>query len=116
MFELRLLLAYSSDINSVQVGGYSVQDWACYDPLLSVSASDITDCHRHPEVKRKLYSSYAECEEGELAIPIPRQVSVKATGPSRGPHINGDGALLLLLDLGGCFANVTAQNHFSRHA
>lgn len=41
-------------------------------------SSDITDCHKHPELKRKLYSAYSEADEGELAIPIPRQVSVKS--------------------------------------
>ena len=73
-----------------------MQDWACYDPLVAVASSDITDCHRHPELKRKLYSSFAECDEGELAIPIPRQVSVKPTAGSRGAHIK-DGARPFLL-------------------
>ena len=67
----------------MQVGGYTVTDWACYDPLTSLVSSDIADCHDHPEVKRKLYSAYAETDEGELAIPIPRQVSVKSTGGGR---------------------------------
>ena len=64
----------------MQVGGHIVQDWIHHDPLLNVTSSDIIDCHRHPEVKRKLYSAYAECDEGELAIPIPRQVPVKSQG------------------------------------
>lgn len=67
-------------MTSVQVGGYTVQDWASHDPLSNIINSDITDCHRHPELKRKLYSSLAECDEGELAIPIPRQVAVKSIG------------------------------------
>lgn len=64
--------------------------------------SDITDCHSHPEVKRKLYSALAECDEGELAIPIPRQVSVKSCGTSS-RALNGDGKyskLTLVLLLG----------------
>lgn len=59
-------------------------DWAYLDPLSNVLTSEITDCHRHPEVKRKLYSSYAECDEGELAIPIPHQVVVRSTGSIAG--------------------------------
>ena len=70
----------SADITSVQVGGYQVQDWVYHDPIYSFATSDITDCHRHPELKRKLYSAYAESDEGELAIPIPRQVAVKSSG------------------------------------
>lgn len=72
-----------ADITSVQVGGYSVTDWVCHDPLSSLVSSDIADCHDHPEVKRRLYSAYAECDEGELAIPIPRQVSVKSSSSGR---------------------------------
>lgn len=68
------------DVSAVQVGGYPVQDWAYHDPLTSVYTSDITDCHKHPELKRKLYSAYSEAEEGELAIPLPRQVSVRSAG------------------------------------
>ncbi|KAI5120798.1 hypothetical protein M0805_002425 [Coniferiporia weirii] len=87
--DLKTLFLHSRQCNitAVQVGGYNVQDWACYDPLFNIVSSDITDCHRHPELKRKLYSSFAECDEGELAIPIPRQVSVKSlrlTGPNGG--------------------------------
>lgn len=94
VYNADFLLTYVSflDISSVQVGGYTVQDWVCFDPLTTVAASDITDCHRHPEVKRKLYSSFAECDEGELAVPIPRQVSVKPAATSRGVHVNGYGA------------------------
>ncbi|THH09339.1 hypothetical protein EW145_g2091 [Phellinidium pouzarii] len=75
------------NISAVQVGGYNVQDWAYFDPVSNIVSSDITDCHRHPELKRKLYSAFAECDEGELAIPIPRQVSVKSSG-----HANGGGS------------------------
>lgn len=62
-----------------------VSDWACYDPLTTLVSSNIVDCHDHPEVKRKLYSASAESDEGELAIPIPRQVLVKcaSNGKSR---------------------------------
>ncbi|KAL5494783.1 hypothetical protein ACEPAI_245 [Sanghuangporus weigelae] len=83
------LHARQCHISSVQVNGYNVPDWICHDPLSNVVMSDITDCHRHPEVKRKLYSSLAECDEGELAIPLPRQVHVRSAG-SMGGRLNGD--------------------------
>ncbi|EJC98793.1 uncharacterized protein FOMMEDRAFT_161628 [Fomitiporia mediterranea MF3/22] len=80
-------------ITSIQVGGYNVQDWIYHDPLSNVVMSDITDCHRHPEVKRKMYSSLAECDEGELAIPIPRQVPIRSSGQVAG-MLNGDTGML----------------------
>jgi len=67
-------------VTAVQVGGVPVQDWVHNDPLTNFASSDITDCHKHPELKRRLYSAYAECDEGELAIPLPRQVSVQNAG------------------------------------
>jgi hypothetical protein len=48
--------------------------------MTNITSSDITDCHRHPELKRKLYSAQAECDEGELAIPVPKQVVVRSAG------------------------------------
>ena len=69
------------------MNGYTVLDWICHDPLSNVVMSDITDCHRHPEVKRKMYSSMAESDEGELAIPLPRQVHVRRSDS----RPNGDG-------------------------
>lgn len=71
------------DITPVQAGGYTITDWTHYDPLTSSVSSGIADCHGHPEVKRKLYSAYAETDEGELTIPIPWQVSAKSTGGGR---------------------------------
>ncbi|KAK0505753.1 TATA-binding protein associated factor Taf2 [Armillaria luteobubalina] len=38
------------------------------------------DCHRHLELKRKLYSALQEGDDGELAIGIPRDVSLKYSG------------------------------------
>ncbi|KAG5645341.1 hypothetical protein DXG03_006403 [Asterophora parasitica] len=38
------------------------------------------DCHRHPELKRKLYSALQEGDEGELAIAIPREVPLRQSG------------------------------------
>lgn len=42
-----------------------------------MSVSDPTDFHIYPEVKRKFYSALAEGDEGELAISIPHQVTIK---------------------------------------
>lgn len=61
------------------MGSYSA-DFVHHDPLTTISTSDNTDCHRHLEVKRKLYSALAESDEGELAISIPKQVSLKTSG------------------------------------
>lgn len=95
-----------SDVSAVQVGGYAVQDWAYHDPLSNISALDINDCHRHPELKRKLYSAYAESDEGELAIPMPRQISLKTTAlsgegiaASEGKQMNNAVLLFLIIKL-----------------
>ena len=48
------------------------------------STSGINDCHKHPELKRKLYSALAECDEGELAISLPSSVCAKLSGASAG--------------------------------
>ncbi|TDL26427.1 TATA-binding protein associated factor Taf2 [Rickenella mellea] len=66
-------------IHAVTVGTYKA-DFVYHDPLAAIPTSDFNDCHRHPELKRKLYSALAECDEGELAIAIPRQVSVRTSG------------------------------------
>ncbi|KIY52676.1 hypothetical protein FISHEDRAFT_63651 [Fistulina hepatica ATCC 64428] len=56
-------------IHDVTVNGEPV-DYVHHDLLASISlpAPDETDCHRHPELKRRLYSALQECEEGELSI------------------------------------------------
>ncbi|KAF8727766.1 hypothetical protein AX14_007043, partial [Amanita brunnescens Koide BX004] len=41
------------------------------------SATEAQDCHRHAELKRKVYSALQECNEGELSIAIPRDVALK---------------------------------------
>lgn len=48
-----------------------------HDPLAALTISNHDDFRAYPEVKRKLYSALTECEEGELAIGIPGQVSLK---------------------------------------
>ncbi|KAJ7897366.1 hypothetical protein B0H14DRAFT_2677986 [Mycena olivaceomarginata] len=58
------------------------------DPLanLTVGApNDPLDCHRHPELKRKLYSALQESDEGELSIAIPLEVALKHSGQSVEP-------------------------------
>lgn len=42
--------------------------------------SEAHDCHRHPELKRKLYTALQEGDEGELAIAIPKEVPLKQSG------------------------------------
>ncbi|KAG6813996.1 hypothetical protein H0H92_004489 [Tricholoma furcatifolium] len=44
------------------------------------ASNEAQDCHRHPELKRKLYSALQEGDEGELAIAIPREVPLKQSG------------------------------------
>ncbi|KAG5340743.1 hypothetical protein C0989_000407 [Termitomyces sp. Mn162] len=42
--------------------------------------SEAHDCHRHPELKRKLYTALQEGDEGELAIALPKEVPLKQSG------------------------------------
>lgn len=44
--------------------------------------SEAQDCHRHPELKRKIYSALQESDEGELSIAIPPEVSLKQASHS----------------------------------
>ncbi|KAF8157369.1 hypothetical protein K438DRAFT_1986684 [Mycena galopus ATCC 62051] len=46
------------------------------------------DYHRHPELKRKLYSALQESEEGELSIVIPQEVALKQSGQSVNPVVS----------------------------
>lgn len=70
-------------IHSVTVGSYDAE-FACSDPLANInlgsSSNDAQDCHRHLELKRKLYSALQEGDDGELAVGIPRDVSLKYSG------------------------------------
>ncbi|KAG6911349.1 hypothetical protein DXG01_001020 [Tephrocybe rancida] len=43
-------------------------------------SNEAQDCHRHPELKRKLYAALQEGDEGELAISIPKEVPLKQSG------------------------------------
>jgi len=88
----------------VTVGGHQA-DFAHHDPLANISmgnAAESQDCHRHPELKRKIYSALQECDEGELAIAIPAEVRLERSGHSNGgPSFRDDGALLGLFFVAG---------------
>ncbi|KAF4611399.1 hypothetical protein D9613_004170 [Agrocybe pediades] len=55
------------------------------DPLTNLTMggpAEAQDCHRHPELKRKVYSALQESDEGELSISIPADVPLKHSGHS----------------------------------
>jgi len=71
-------------IQSVTVAGHPA-DFSHVDPLTNMTMGGPTeaqDCHRHPELKRKIYSALQESDEGELSISIPADVSLKQSGSS----------------------------------
>jgi transcription initiation factor TFIID subunit 2 len=57
--------------------------------------TEIQDCHRHPELKRKIYSALQESDEGELSIAIPTEVPLKQSGHSSGLLYGRDGEFLI---------------------
>lgn len=72
--------AFTIAIHSVYVGAHTA-DFVHNDPIANLTAGiSEPDCHRHPELKRKLYSALQEGDEGELSIAIPKEVSLKPTG------------------------------------
>lgn len=67
-------------VHSVHVGAYAAE-FVHNDPFVNlINGISEPDCHRHPELKRKLYSALQEGDEGELSIAIPKEVSLKPTG------------------------------------
>lgn len=69
-------------IHNVTVAGHQA-DFTHHDPLSNITIgapNEATDCHRHPELKRKIYSALQEGDEGELGITIPREVPLKQFG------------------------------------
>lgn len=69
-------LKQSLAIHSVTVGSYDAE-FVHHDPIANISfanAAEAKDCHRHPELKRKLYSALADSDEGELSIALPHEV------------------------------------------
>ncbi|PPQ63820.1 hypothetical protein CVT24_009770, partial [Panaeolus cyanescens] len=93
--ELRTIHLHSRQctIHQVTVGGHPA-DFTHHDPLANINMggpSEAADCHRHPELKRKVYSALQESDEGELSIAIPSEVSLKPSGhPSSGFHYGND--------------------------
>ncbi|KAJ7508635.1 hypothetical protein B0H11DRAFT_37054 [Mycena galericulata] len=66
-------------------------DFTHHDPLSNISVgapNEPLDCHRHPELKRKLYSALQESDEGELSIAIPLEVALKHSGHSINPVVS----------------------------
>ncbi|KAJ6520284.1 hypothetical protein C8R45DRAFT_55863 [Mycena sanguinolenta] len=63
-----------------------------HDPLANLTVggpqNEPLDCHRHPELKRKLYSALQESDEGELSIAIPLEVALKHSGHSVNAIVN----------------------------
>jgi len=58
--------------------------------------AEAQDCHRHPELKRKIYSALQESDEGELSIAIPTEVPLKQSVHSSSGLLYGrDGAFLI---------------------
>ncbi|KAG7099822.1 hypothetical protein E1B28_001631 [Marasmius oreades] len=71
-----------STIHSVHVASHEAE-FVHFDPLTNITVgppNDLPDIHRHPELKRKVYSALQEGDEGELSIAIPKEVYLKATG------------------------------------
>ncbi|KAF8580130.1 hypothetical protein K439DRAFT_1648275 [Ramaria rubella] len=76
--DLRTIYLHSRqcDIENVTVASHPAE-FVQFDPVANMNVSDPTDFHVYPEVKRRFYSALAEGDDGELAISIPHQVSVK---------------------------------------
>ena len=75
------------------VGGYP-STFTHHDPLANFSMggqAEAQDCHRHPELKRKIYSALQESDEGELSIAIPTEVPLKQSAQSSSTFLYGDG-------------------------
>lgn len=81
-------------IQAVTVGGQPAE-FTVHDPLTSItmgSAGEPPDCHKHAELKRKLYSAMQECDEGELSIAIPKEQSVKLATQASTNGLSGESA------------------------
>lgn len=69
-------------INTVTIAGHPAE-FTHHDPLSNITMgapNEAQDCHRHPELKRRIYSALQEGDEGELAIAIPREVPLRQSG------------------------------------
>ncbi|KAF8204343.1 hypothetical protein K438DRAFT_1716031 [Mycena galopus ATCC 62051] len=84
------LHARQCTIQSVTVANLAAE-FIHHDPLASLTIgapNEPLDCHRHPELKRKLYSALQESDEGELSIVIPQEVALKQSGQSVNPVVS----------------------------
>ncbi|KAF9531853.1 hypothetical protein CPB83DRAFT_785561 [Crepidotus variabilis] len=84
--ELRTVHLHSRQctIHNIIVAGHPAE-FIHHDPLANISMgaqAEAQDCHRHPELKRKIYSAMQEGDEGELSIAIPAEVSLKQASQS----------------------------------
>ena len=68
-------------------------DFVHLDPLATLNVSNV-DIHNHPELRRKIYSSLQEGDEGELSIAIPKEVSLRQSGQRTVTGIISEGAWL----------------------
>ncbi|KAJ7086593.1 hypothetical protein C8R43DRAFT_939447 [Mycena crocata] len=74
-------------IQTVTVASHQAE-FTHHDPLAHIAVgapNEPLDCHRHPELKRKVYSALQESDEGELSIAIPLEVALKYSGQSVNP-------------------------------
>lgn len=84
-------------VHNVTVGGHQAE-FVHLDAMANVSmggSNEAHDCHKHPELKRKVYSALQESDEGDLSIPIPKEVSLKQTSSTN--VIYSDGMVSSLL-------------------
>jgi transcription initiation factor TFIID subunit 2 len=74
-------------IHSVTVGPHKA-DFVQLDPFAALTLSNPQDCHAHPELKRKVYSAYAEGDEGELSIAIPKEITLRLSGGAASERVS----------------------------
>jgi hypothetical protein len=82
VYALWILIESRTAIHTVTVSGHQA-DFTHNDPLSNITIgvpNEAPDCHRHPELKRKIYSALQEGDDGELGITIPREVPLKQSG------------------------------------
>lgn len=82
------------------MGGHQA-DFVQHDAVANINmggSNEAHDCHRHPELKRKVYSALQESDEGELSIAIPREVPLRPTKSSN--MVYNDGKPLLPPSIG----------------
>lgn len=95
-----LLMSAPTAIHSVLVGSHDA-DFSITDPISNITIGsqpdDAKNSHFHPELKRKLFSAFQEGDDGELAIAIPKEVSLKHAPNPYAMGVFGDGTLPMAL-------------------